>query len=500
MSDRYLSINFTGDGKAYVNKTSLILTKDINVHNGVIHKIDHVLDPIRSGVAEVIASDTTFSLFYEALEATGLVDSLLKTQDDKYVMTSSYAKELEDALITSIASDRYAPYSRKFGYTVMIESNTTLKKHGINNIDDLKTYAATIYNEIYPEDANITDIKNRRNSLNRFIAYHLINKELSYTKFILDYDTQHMSRIIDMYEYIEPMCPNTLIEVKIDRMSAEENIFNYITETGKAVRIKKPNFDNDATNGVYHEIDNILVYSKEVDNELSAKRLRFDFASLFPELTNNNMRGRPSDNNSLYRNALPNGYLDRFECTDQTVLCYAAANDKLMNFMGDEFFIVVQNGKLYDFVVTTPPVPAGTYEVRFGYQSNGRRGVAQFYVDGIPCGVPVNLNTGGTDIGIGYIKPDPSNTEDPLGYDNDKVMRNRGYMKGPGSFKAINESWYPGSSARYNASNLRKILGTFTFDEAGNHKIMVKGLSGGQFQIDFIEFVPTSLLEWEDIY
>ncbi len=108
--------------------------------------------------------------------------------------------------------------------------------------------------------------------------------------------------------------------------------------------------------------------------------------------------------------------------------------------MGDEFFIVVQNGKLYDFEVTTPPVPVGTYEVRFGYQSNGRRGVAQFYVDGIPCGVPVNLNTGGTDIGIGYVKPDPGNTEDPYGYDNDKVMRNRGYMKGPGSFKAINES------------------------------------------------------------
>jgi hypothetical protein len=28
---------------------------------------------------------------------------------------------------------------------------------------------------------------------------------------------------------------------------------------------------------------------------------------------------------------------------------------------------------------------------------------------------------------------------------------------------------------------------------------MVKGLSGGQFQIDFIEFVPTSMLESENI-
>ncbi len=499
MSDRYLAISFSDDGKSYVNKTAQIIGKDINVHNGVIHKINRVLDPIRSGIAEVIAQDTKFSLFYEALEATGLVDSLLKTVDENYQMTPAYAAELENALITSIKSERYAPYTRKYGYTVLMESNETYLKNGVSNLTDLKNLAALIYNEIYPDDAGITDPTDRRNSLNRFVAYHLINKELSYTKFILDYNSGHMSAIVDMYEYIETMCPNTLIEVKLQRSNGEANIFNLISETNQAIRLVSTNYDNDATNGVYHEIDGILSYNKAVDNEISSKRLRFDFASLFPELSNNNMRGRKSDNGDLYRNALPKGYLERFVCTDQTVLCYSAANDKLMNYMGDEFFIVVQNGKLYDFVVTTPPVPAGTYEVRFGYQSNGRRGVAQFYVDGIPCGVPVNLNTGGTDIGIGYEKPDPTNSEDPYGYENDKVMRNRGYMKGPNSFKAINETWYAGSSARFNASNLRKILGTFTFPEAGNHKLMVKGLSGGQFQIDFIEFVPTNMLESENI-
>jgi len=210
------------------------------------------------------------------------------------------------------------------------------------------------------------------------------------------------------------------------------------------------------------------------------------------------MRGRPSDNNSLlYRNALPPGYLDKLECTEQTVVCYSNAHDKLMNFEGDEVFLVVQNGKLYDFTVTTPPIPAGTYEVRFGYQSNGRRGVAQFYVDSVPAGVPVNLNTLGSNTQIGYATPD-LNSDDPFGFQNDKMMRNRGYMKGPNCFKAIDESWYKGSSARYNNSNLRKILGIYTFQKDGPHKITVKGLSGGQFQIDFLEFVPTNALEMED--
>lgn len=499
MSDRYLAISFNDSGQIFVNKTSMIIQKDIIVHNGVIHKINKVLDPVRSGIAEVISKDSTFSLFYNGLVATGLVDSLLRTVDKNYSISASLAKELEDAVNTTVSSERHAPLTRKYGYTLLMESNETMKKNGITDLESMKQFAASVYNVVYPTDAGITDITNRSNSLNRFIAYHIINKELGKNKFILDYDTQHMSRIIDLYEYIEPMCPNTLIEVKIQRSSGDVNLFNYNPELKSAIRLVESNVENNAINGVYHEIDDMLIYSSSVDAMLSTKRLRFDFASLFPELTNNKMRGRPSDNNNLlYRNALPKGYLERLECTEQTVVCYSNSHDKLMNYMGDEVFLVVQNGKLYDFTVTTPPIPAGTYEIRFGYQSNGRRGVAQFYFDGEPTGVPVNLNTGGTDVSIGYIKPG-EDADDQLGFENDKMMRNRGYMKGPNSYKAVNESWYSGSSARYNASNLRKILTTKTFAKAGSHKLMVKGLSGGQFQIDFIEFVPTSVLESEDI-
>ena len=474
------------------------MQKDVILYNGIIHTIDKVLDPVRSGIVEVISKDSTFSLFYEALVITGLADSLLKTIDENFVMTASYARELEEAVATTISSDRFAPFNRKFGYTVLMESDETMNKNGIYDIESMKQYAANIYNQVFPQDAGITDLTDRRNSLNRFIAYHIVNKELSRTKFIRDYDTPHQFKTVDLFEYIEPMAPNTLIEVKLKRTSNEENLFNDLPQFGKVIRLSNSNFDNDASNGVFHEIDDMLVYSAEVDAMMSGKRLRFDFASLFPELVNNNMRGRPSDNAALYRHALPSGYLDRFVTNEQTVLCYTAANDKLMNYMGDEFFLAIPTGRLYTFEVTTPPVPAGTYEVRFGYMSNGRRGVAQFYVDGIPAGVPVNLNTLGTNVAIGWVMPG-SDPGDPFGFENDKMMRNRGYMKGPDSFKSVNTSWYSGQSARYSSGNLRKILGTYHFDEMTNRKLMVKGLSGGQFQIDFIEFVPTSALEEEDV-
>jgi len=120
MNERYLAISFSDSGQIFVNKNSEIIVKDIIVHNGVIHKLNKVLDPVRDGVAEVIAKDSTFSLFYEALVATGLVDSILKTIDDNYVMTSNEAKILEDAVITTVASERHAPMSPQKGYTFCI--------------------------------------------------------------------------------------------------------------------------------------------------------------------------------------------------------------------------------------------------------------------------------------------------------------------------------------------------------------------------------------------
>lgn len=499
MSDRYLSISFGGSKFGYINKTSEILKKDIEVHNGVIYKINEVLNPTRLGIADVIANATDFSLFYDALRATGLITSLLKDRDD------SYDPNLYKDLITTPKDANQwfyheIPTARKYGFTVLMESNETMANNHITNLEELKAFAAGVYDDMYPEDAAITDVKDRRNSLNRFIAYHIIEKQLSYSKFIDAYDTDHMLKTRDMYEYIETMCPNTLLEVKKDRLANKTNLINYITETGRVINISTTNFDNDATNGVFHEIDGMLVYDRLTDNEISGKRLRFDSSSFFNELTNNNMRGRGTFKESAGPNLhfqIPRNYIERITASDQTVVGYLCGYEKFQNYEGDEIFLNATSGKLYDFEIKTPPIPAGTYEVRFGYLTNGKRGVAQLYFDGSPCGVPLNLNKSATD--NGYVAPgvDP---EDLLGFENDKIMRNQGYMKGPACYKVPKPGWTYGENARYSSSILRRILGTYTFTEAGHHKLTVKGLSGGEFMFDYMEFVPTSALESEDIY
>lgn len=454
----------------------------------------------RRSITEKIATDDNYSIFYQGLVATGLVDSLKTDRDKtydfrKYMTLISTEKDQNQWFYDEL------PRLRRSGFTLFMESDSVFNLNNIRSLSGLKTYAASVYNTVYPQDASVTDVRDRKNSLNRFIAYHIINKKLSLRMLIDAYETDHMLKTIDMYEYLETLCPGTLIEIKKERSTSQTNIINYVTKTGSSVRIINQFGIPEIYNGYYYGIDKPMCYDINILNELSGKRLRFDFAGFFPELTNNNLRGNgtinsPSQNIS-YR--IPRGYLSRMSTSEQTVVGYLTPYDKFQNYQGDEMNLYHTPGKLYDFTIITPPVPAGNYEVRYGYLTNGKRGVAEIYIDGISAGPPVNLNTKSTNGEIGYEFPHTI-AADYEGYVNDKVMRNHGYMKGPACYRVPKTGWTSGENARYSENNLRKILGIFNFTSAGTHTFTVKGLSSGEFQCDFIEFVPVSALENEDIY
>jgi uncharacterized surface protein with fasciclin (FAS1) repeats len=495
MNNRYISTSFSsyqeGIPVIMVNRTSPILESNIEVHNGVIHVIGEVLKPTEKTLVEAIESDDRFSLFYEALMVTNLDDKLELIEDKSYNRSDYYYAN--DGVIR-LGVLMTLPDYRKYGYTALIESDSIYKLNGIETLDDMRAYAKTTYDAVYPEDAGIPDETDPGNSLNRFVAYHLLNKQLGYTKFIIDYNDENVyatNLLYDAYEYIATMCPNTLIEVRTMRSENKYNLFNYVSSTGEHIEIVETNYDNDAINGVYHEIDGILSYNFSVASEISSKRLRMDVAGFFPELANNNMRGRGS--NSTLRYILPPGYIDGMDITEETEIQYYSADDNLGTYQSDELCSIVG---MYDITMTTLPVPAGTYEVRISYQPNGNRGAAQLYFDGQPTGIPLDLNVMANDPSVGYIQPglDPT---DPEGYENDKMMRNRGYMKGPSSFRCGH--WYEAPSARMSTAYLRRILGIYTFKEPGVHTFRAKAARSGQFQLDFIEFVPTEILEKEGI-
>lgn len=511
MSGRYVDIGISSDetGLVYtINTVSKITEKDIEAHNGVIHVINEVVSPTDNTLVEAISNDSQFSLFYEALQATGLAQNISLIKDESYVPPQDWVNRENLHEIYNYAWQR-VPRERKYGFTALMESNDTYAANGINNLDDLKAYAKQAYDAMYPEDASITDVTDRKNSLNRFIAYHLLDKKIPMRLFVYNYDNTGMnfettgeshqtakSLNIDMYEYLETLCPNTLMEVRTYRPTNEYNLFNMIPETGKAVRLTD-NFDNDALNGVYHEIDNILVYNADVERMLTTKRMRMDVSSFFPEFVNNNIRiGNSHIGGGLYseRYFIPVGYIDRIRASETTEVHYFNADDRFCDYQGDEMHLV----GLYDFDITTITIPPGTYEVRFGYQPTALRGVAQLYWDGVPTGIPLDLRLPANDPDIGYQTPG-TDPRDPEGFENDKAMRNRGYMKGPASYQVIANWWYNGTG-RMEEQVLRRILGIYTFDEWSTHTISIKAVKSGEFMFDYLEFVPVEVLEYEDIY
>jgi len=103
------------------------------------------------------------------------------------------------------------------------------------------------------------------------------------------------------------------------------------------------------------------------------------------------------------------------------------------------------------------------------------------------------LDAHGEDPRIGWIADEqtPDN-----GVENDKMMRNRGYMKSGADI--VNEGYR--NILRHSRADIRIIVGTFTFQEYDYHYFRAKNVEGEMkwFHLDFIEMVPVSFLEDED--
>jgi len=491
MNSRYLVIGFKPQAATVdivVNSNSTVIQKDIVVENGVIDAIDRVLTPSTAAIPTLIAGDSRVTLFSDALQATGLADSLQQLKDENYVPVLS-PLSIDGATICR------SPQEKKIGYTVFVESNDVFAANGINNMDDLKRYAARVYDAVYPGDADVSDVTNRHNSLNRFIAYHLIDKTVQYNNFFYKCN---MALNVTLYEFMETFCPNTMFKVSNETGGVVINSDQPRNVKGVNVLPAGSDYSQDTDNGVYHLIDGILVYDQKVITMLLNTRIRMDASSLHPELMTNGIRYEKGDNPAGVTGAenyynFPSGYLKNVQFSSfNTNLFYLQGNASgagyWTNYQGDEMMATGQ----YDFSMRLPPVPAGTYEIRFGYSANNNRGIPQFYVDGEPQGIPLNMKITATDPSIGWVA-DATTIDN--GIENDKMMRNRGYMKGGTSYMAGTVS------ARQDGGALRRVICTKSWDTDGPHWLRFKSVSpdaGDQFMIDYFEYVPKNVYDNPD--
>lgn len=472
MNDRVVEILYTTDTiknslRIVLNNESEILERDIEVYNGVIQKINKVLQPATAQLPDLIALNPDLSIFYGALKLTGLTTDLLPILDYSYVPFVGYKDEYNSYNIPS-------PPTRKYAFTAFVESNELYLSKSISNLNDLIDSAKVWYPGSTAYDTSYT---NKNNSLNKFISYHLVEKAIYSNQF---YFAQNATKNMPEYEFVETLYSNRLIKVSNEKQKAG------------MVALLNPHSDNElyvtnknktTVNGVYHYITDILVYTPDVEQTIAQSRIRFDYSALLPEMMNNNLRLATTQGNGTGdRYGIPPGYFKYMKVAVDTRIIYlAGVSGNWCNYQGDEMMGLGN----YDITVRLMPVPPGTYELRFGYTANGNRSITQLFVDNKPVGIPLDLRIDASDARIGW-KTDASTTDN--GIDNDKTMRNRGYMKGPTSYVGAGSVM-----ARNTSGTLRRIIGTFTFDTYGPHYIRFKSVldkPSAQAMMDYFEYVP----------
>ena len=503
-SDRALSINYkVVDERFYImlNNCAAIIDGDNDVENGIIHIIDKPINPEYKTISSQISEHRFFSIFNSAIAETGFADAVSGN-----LMNDSEA--LKDELQNEYGLNR----TRYKKFTAFIEPDEVFNENGIYTLDDLKAFAEKWYGT--EEKGNY---KSPKNALYKFVAYHFVRGEIPYNRVVVSrsgtttslFDDYYIPGY-DLYNYYVTL-QNTIVKALKPLSTADglniylnyskrKNPYNHEMRKHVNVRVielteftnmdeQYANFVPNAGNGIIHPIDKILIYNEDemVGNVLD-ERMRFDLASLQPELSSNNIW----HNNSAF---LPADYFEGVRKEG-----------------GNGFFIYTQGGGYmcdimylyvdFDFSFKLPPVPPRTYEIRISVSAhnmvNTGRTMAkyQLYFDGKICGNPMLMEPMAVDPEIGW--EDDNQTFDN-GLENDKQMRNRGWMKAPDSYNNYTPTGY--QDGRKNYMRLRKIIDRKYLDN-GEHWLRFRylgmpyneGYKLYVLNVDYIEIVPLHIV------
>ena len=532
MNDRYVNITYGNDSLGtvliYVNARSTITEKDIEVENGYIHVIDKVLSPSTATVADLVITTENTQFFGRLLVETGWEGKLLAYKDETYEDDeNNKAGEARDNSGASGWNGSY-PEHRYFGFTIFVEPDSVFQSKGINSIEDLMAYIKA--NAYYDENTSYgDDYTDPDNALNQFVAYHILPERIIWNRLVIfsnekgfcnsspNDDSKH---VINVWEYYETMDYHRR-SLKITGIRNGKRInrhATYNTNTykekdgtvdipGVAISSNNGKFDNNAMNGYYYPIDDILLWTKEVPMRVLNERMRYDICALLPEMMTNNQRRDRTQAwyyTTTYFSAENGGSGAIPIMSEETDFAYLSnyqnegSSSTWTNFQCDEFNIRGQ----YDFVMKLPPVPyTGTYEIRYGVNANSNRGMAQIYIGTNPnnlpaVGIPIDLRVVGTNASIGWKSDsDLSNNADAI-EENDKSMRNVDYMKGPKYF-------YPasGSSGRDCSICTRRIIYRGQLEEGKTYYVRFKSVlesTSTQFFYDYLELVPKTVYNGDE--
>ena len=475
LQDRTISISYVtneeNQREIIVNKVARIISADNEVHNGVVHVVDHVIEPSEMTYQQRLNENRSFSVFAKAFAASGFDEVMNELYDPNY-----HGVEGSDW--------EYC----KMGWTLFAEPDDVLKEAGLtlnsDTLASLEAFASQWYG-----NADLGNYTSEENPLHKFVAYHILNRQMNTSSFVYTGFACAATYRSKAYEYYETMLPYRLMEIKAGpEINRQKN--------GTSVRLDEPNSNIETANGYIHTLQNLLVYDEHtMTSDVLHKRIRFDFYAVPPQLTNNNIRWNWDFLSSAQ--SIPSDFCGEYFEYNTGSRLTMWASDGWTNYQSDEMLI---SGPMYDFTLQMLPVPPGNYEIRLGYRAESWRGIAQLFIDGQIVGIPVDLTIGHAgaenDPRIGYVHDADTNDD---GVENDKMMRNHGYMKAPTSMYTGQEG---GKTLRDMSACLRIIIGQFNFQEYGHHTFRAKNMDdkggGREFHADYLEYIPIDLIRDED--
>lgn len=523
-----------------LNGYSRIVSTDQKTSNGFVHEVDVVLAPSDNTVPDLIAEAGNMNVMTALLKATGWDKKLVATHDQAYADQEHETGKRRFAGVSNVFDEAQHRY---FGFTGFVETDDVFSKEWgiptpvmngkeVTNASEIVAAIRAKVESIYGTESQ-GDLTNEDNAVNKFVAYHFLKGRMNYNQFVAHYNEwgykygdpynpQQTKYSIDIHDYYTTVGDKPEL-MKITQTATDHKIhLNRVatydpsdyTKTTKVVaegvEVSSENLvngkalDNNALNGYFFPINKVLVMDNTTRQNLGGERMRIDITTMLPELLSYGCR---STRQHTY---FPRGYFENISnVSEGTRLLYlhssAAGGADWRDYQGDELMAL----GLFDFVLKLPPVPAaGNYEIRMGISNNSVRGMCQVYFgenpnDLKPAGLPVDMRQKGKDNdNIGWIE---DGKDDDLNAENDKNMRNHGWMKAPRSFTVCNGSGDGDLRNKFEGLILRRILTIHYMEPGKTYYVRFKSAlnkSDAQFFSDYFEFVPNSVytgtLEPED--
>lgn len=483
-----------------------------------------------------IAADERTQLFGQALQATGLADSLMAFVDSSYPEMTERERQVK-TISTGSSWDFYMlPEVRKIAFTAFVETDDVFQSQGIMNLADLTDYAHQVYDIFYPEDADVTDPTDRRNALNRFVSYHLLNRGSTDETLTLrpGFFDRELADVADWYQTFLP--EGTL---KVSRPNGEEEGL-YLNRRGVQDRPDKygvkvrgakiiPSTDGLLTqvtsNGSYYYIDAILAYDEQTRCVALNERWRIDFTTLSADFMSSGLRNQNWNiGSSMSPRPIPaflNTHLDNFVFKEKTHVVMQNYHNYYWSYGGVEVNVYPNPVDVpCDFSLHLPMLPEGDYELRLGTVAMMNVTEGLFTLNGVQLGDTVKLSSSQTRAeweALGWRTGLPEEEQRAA----DRELRANGWMRGVKEWRICTMGQNSGQTVATPENSMpmcdavglgRRILGRFHSDGRTPLQLRIQSIpyKGDEkdnhlrehyrhFSLDFLEVCPTWIVDNEEI-